>query len=172
MGWITVSMDFLSDVRILCEHCNGKRYRPEILNCHYRGKDISEVLGMVVSDARAFFTGHKTITSRLEILEDVGLDYLESGQSLDTLSGGEAQRLELAAELMKPGKGSALYLFEEPSTGLHYDDIRHLIILFNRLADKGHTLLIIEHDPWIIREADRIIRLGPEGGENGGYLLQ
>ncbi|MDP4281582.1 MAG: excinuclease ABC subunit UvrA [Bacteroidota bacterium] len=170
-GWITVSMDFLSDVRILCEHCNGKRYRPEILQCHHQGKDISEVLKMTVSEANEFFIGNKSITNRLKLLSDAGLGYLETGQSLETLSGGEARRLELATELMKPGKGATLFLFEEPSTGLNYLDVKHLITLFNRLADQGHTLIIIENDPWILQEADRIIRLGPEGGDNGGYLL-
>ena len=153
-GWITVSMDFLSDVRILCEQCGGKRYRPGVLACRSNGKNISEVLAMTVSGAAEFFAGHKAISSRLKILEKVGLGYPETGQALDTLSGGEAQRLELAAELMKPGKGGTLYLFEEPATGLHHLDILHLASLFHRLADQGNTVLMIENDPTLLAEAD------------------
>jgi excinuclease ABC subunit A len=126
---------------------------------------------MTVSEASAFFEDNRKITGRLAILDKVGLGYLRLGQSLDTLSGGEAQRLVLAAELILPEKEETLYLFEEPSTGLHFQDIRHLMTLFHELADKGNSLLIVEHDPLIIREADWIIDLGPEGGDNGGFVV-
>jgi excinuclease ABC subunit A len=170
-GQVRIGMDFLSDVNIPCENCRGKRYRDAILECRYRGKDIASVLDMTVSEASAFFEDNRKITGRLAILDKVGLGYLRLGQSLDTLSGGEAQRLVLAAELILPEKEETLYLFEEPSTGLHFQDIRHLMTLFHELADKGNSLLIVEHDPLVIREADWIIDLGPEGGDNGGFVV-
>jgi excinuclease ABC subunit A len=170
-GKIRVSMDFLSDVWVLCEQCRGRRYSPAILSCLYQGKNISDVLDMSVSDAAGFFHDQKVIRGSLNILENVGLGYLQLGQSLDTLSGGESQRLVLATELIKPEKGKNLYLFEEPSTGLHFLDIHHLNELFMNLAEKGHTLLITEHDPEILQHADRIIDLGPGGGDDGGTIV-
>ncbi len=171
-GQIRISMDFLPDVKMVCEHCQGTRYHPEILLCLYQGKNIADILKMTATEACAFFSEHKSLNHQLQLLEKVGLGYLQLGQSLDTLSGGESQRLALAAELMKPGKGAALYLFEEPSTGLHFRDIEYLLSLFHQLADQGNTLLIIEHDPMIISQADYTIELGPEGGEAGGYLVK
>lgn len=170
-GQIRISMDFLSDVTMECEECEGKRYRREILSCLYKGQNIAVILGMTVMEACLFFADQKNISDQLRILEKVGLGYLQMGQSLDTLSGGESQRLTLAAELIKPGKGPTLYLFEEPSTGLHFRDIEYLLALFHQLADQGNTLLIIEHDPIVIAHADHVIELGPEGGDRGGFLV-
>jgi excinuclease ABC subunit A len=168
---IRISMDFISDVPVICEECMGERFNSTVLSCRYHDKTISDVLNMSFSEASAFFGDQKILSAQLRILEMVGLDYLQLGQSLDTLSGGESQRLILATELMKPLKGKNLYLFEEPSTGLHFLDIIHLNKLFRSLADKGHTLLIIEHDPEIILNADWIIDMGPEGGDRGGYVV-
>ncbi len=170
-GQIRISMDFLSDVNTPCEQCQGKRYNSEILSFRYQEHNIATVLEMTVAEAALFFNGHKNISHKLQMLDKVGLGYLRIGQSLETLSGGESQRLALAAELMNPGKGSALYLFEEPSTGLHFRDIEFLMTLFHQLADQGNTLLVIEHDPMIIAHADHVIELGPDGGDQGGYLV-
>ena len=170
-GQIRVSMDFLSDVRMSCEKCHGKRFRDEVLQCRVNGLSIGDVLEMTVTGSILFFAGQKNLLLQLQMLERVGLGYLQLGQPLDTLSGGEAQRLVLAAELMKPGTGTVLYLFEEPSTGLHFRDIEYLMTLFGELAAQGHTLLVIEHDPDIIARAGHVIELGPEGGDRGGYLL-
>ncbi len=170
-GQTRVSMDFLSDVRMKCEKCHGKRFRDEVLQCRVNGLSIGDVLDMTVTGSILFFAGRKNLLSQLQMLEKVGLGYLQLGQPLDTLSGGEAQRLVLAAELMKPGKGTVLYLFEEPSTGLHFRDIEYLMTLFGELAAQGHTLLVIEHDRDIIARADHVIELGPEGGDKGGYLV-
>ena len=170
-GVIRISMDFMSDVPVICEECHGMRYNPEVLTCRYMNKTIAEILDFSFSEAADLFADQKIIQSQIKILENVGLGYLQLGQSLDTLSGGESQRLVLATELMKPAKGKKLYLFDEPSTGLHFLDIMHLNKLFRSLADKGHTLLIIEHDPEIILQANWIIDLGPEGGNKGGSIV-
>jgi excinuclease ABC subunit A len=170
-GKIRISMDFLGDVFVLCEECHGKRYNETVLSCKMKEKSVSDVLDLSVSEAIVFFSGNKLIPGQLKILENTGLGYLQLGQSLDTLSGGESQRLILATELMNPGKGKNLYLFEEPSTGLHFLDIEKLNGLFRDLADHGHTLIIIEHDPEIICNADWIIDLGPGGGDEGGQIV-
>ncbi|MEI7662457.1 MAG: excinuclease ABC subunit UvrA, partial [Bacteroidota bacterium] len=170
-GQIRISMDFLSDVAVACEKCHGQRFRDEILQCRFRGFNIGEVLGMTAMEATRFFSDQQIMAGQLQMLENVGLGYLQLGQPLDTLSGGEAQRLVLAAELMKPVKGAVLYLFEEPSTGLHFRDIGYLVELFGQLAGQGHTLLVIEHDRDIIARADHIIELGPGGGDQGGRLI-
>jgi excinuclease ABC subunit A len=170
-GKIRVSMDFMSDVPVICEECRGMRYNSTVLSCRYRDKNIADILRMSFSDAAVFFCDQKLIPGQMKILENVGLGYLQLGQSLDTLSGGESQRLTLATELMKPMKGKNLYLFEEPSTGLHFLDIIHLNSLFRNLAEKGHTLMVIEHDPEIILQADWIIDLGPGGGDKGGSVV-
>jgi len=172
MGKINIPMDFLADVSLECETCHGTRYRDEIRRCKYRGHSVDEILGMTFSEARLFFNDHKTLAPMLKLVEKVGLGYLQLGQSLDTLSGGESQRLTLIAELLKPAKGPTLYLFEEPSTGLHFSDIQYLLKLFHQLADQGNTLLIIEHDKNIISQTDWSIELGPEGGPQGGYLIR
>ena len=170
-GKIRISMDFMSDVPMICEECRGMRYNSTVLSCRYKNKTIADVLDMSFSEASVFFSDQKIVPRQMKILENVGLGYLHLGQSLDTLSGGESQRLMLAKELMKPMKGNNLYLFEEPSTGLHFLDIIHLNELFRSLTDKGHTLLIIEHDPEIILHADWIIDLGPGGGDKGGNVV-
>ena len=170
-GKIRVSMDFFSDVYLLCEKCQGNRYKDEVLACQFNGLNISDILEMTFSEAAVFFKDQKTLNSQLLMMEKVGLGYLRLGQPLDTLSGGESQRLNLAAELMKPIKGKTLYLFEEPATGLHFMDIEYLMKLFHELAGQGHTLLIIEHDPDIIVNADWVIDLGPGGGDHGGSVV-
>lgn len=171
MGRNRISMDFISDVWIVCEECKGKRYNQEVLACRYRAQSISDVLEMTGSEAAQFFRENRSLSGQLNMLEKVGIGYLQLGQSLDSLSGGESQRLILATELMKPGKGNCLYLFEEPSTGLHFTDILYLLELFHQLADRGNTLIIVEHDLTIIANADWIIDLGPEGGDKGGSVV-
>ena len=171
MGRIRISMDFMSDIWVVCEDCKGKRYNNEVLSCRYRGQSISDILEMTGSEAALFFSENKSLSGQFNMLEKVGIGYLQLGQSLDSLSGGESQRLVLASELMKPGKGNSLYLFEEPATGLHFSDIIYLLELFHQLADRGNTLIIIEHDPEIIANADWIIDLGPEGGDKGGSVI-
>jgi excinuclease ABC subunit A len=170
-GKIRVSMDFMSDVQVVCEECKGNRYNNMVISCRYRDKNIADILNMSFSEASVFFSDQKAISTQLKFLESVGLGYLQTGQSLDTLSGGESQRLVLAAELLKPIKGNNLYLMEEPSTGLHFLDIMHLYDLFQSLAASGHTIFMIEHDPEIILKADWIIDLGPGGGNNGGSIV-
>jgi len=170
-GKIKVSLDFVSDVWIKCAECKGKRFTNEILTCNYKHKNISEVLEMSVCEAIDFFSSNKNIHHGLKTLSDVGLGYLHLGQSTNTMSGGELQRLKLARELMVPAKGNSLYLFDEPSTGLHPKDVEILIKLFQKMADRGHTLLIIEHDADIILQADWVIDLGPGGGNAGGEIV-
>jgi len=170
-GKIKVSLDFVSDVWIKCEVCKGKRFSSDILECNFDGKNISEILEMSVGEAIEFFSFNKTIHHGLKALNDVGLGYLHLGQSTNTMSGGELQRLKLARELMVPAKGNSLYLFDEPSTGLHPKDVEILIKLFQKMADQGHTLLIIEHDADIILQADWVIDLGPGGGDAGGEII-
>lgn len=170
-GVIRTSMDFLPDVFTVCEKCQGRRYDEEILGVRVNGKNIADILEMNVDDAGAWFSGHRKITEVLSVLSTLGLGYLTLGQPLKSLSGGEVQRLGLASDLVSPLNGSTLYLFDEPSTGLHFQDIEKLMVVFNKLADKGHTLVIIEHDPAMIAQADHIIELGPEGGARGGYIV-
>jgi excinuclease ABC subunit A len=177
-GFEHVEMQFLSDVYLRCPDCDGKRFRPEVLEVGLRGKSIAEVLEMTVSEALAFFAGEREVEARLAPLADVGLEYLRLGQPVPTLSGGEAQRLKLAGHLAKagtdPGKmGSVpkLFLFDEPTTGLHFDDIAKLLEAFRRLLAAGHSLVVIEHNLDVIRACDWIIDLGPEGGEAGGALV-
>jgi len=181
MGKTRISMDFMPDVLSECESCLGKRYTPEILRLQWQGNNISEVLELSVKEAIAFFAAQKNLLIILNQLEEAGLGYLKLGQPLNTLSGGEAQRLHLCREMINIvnrqssivniSHPSFLYLFDEPTTGLHFADIDNLLKLFHRLADAGNTLIIIEHDDQVISEADLIIELGPEGGERGGYLV-
>jgi len=170
-GKVKISMDFLSDVWRVCDDCQGNRYRAEVLSCFYHDKNIAQVLEMTMQEATDFFAGHKTLTAQFAMLQKVGLGYLQLGQALDTLSGGETQRLTLATELMRPAKGTSLYLLDEPSTGLHFRDVEYLLALFRALVAKGHTLIVIEHDSQIILQADYVIDLGPGGGNKGGYLV-
>jgi excinuclease ABC subunit A len=170
-GKITVSMDFIADVEVVCELCHGKRYTDQILSCQIKGKNISNVLQMSILEGLEFFKSTEKIKNVFQVLLDTGLDYLEIGQATNSLSGGEMQRLKLARELVNPAKGKKLYLLDEPGTGLHFEDIRKLNLLFRQLADKGNTLLIIEHDSDIILQTDWLIDMGPGGGEHGGEIV-
>jgi excinuclease ABC subunit A len=164
-------MQFLEDVIVTCEACEGKRFRPEILKIRYRDKNISEVLNMTVEEALVFFQGHGQILSKLQILRDVGLGYLTLGQSTNTLSGGESQRLKLAQHIGQTREGRNLFIFDEPTTGLHMADVELLLNTFQKLLSQGHSLIVIEHNMDLIRCADYIIDLGPEGGEEGGRIV-
>ena len=170
-GTITVEMQFLADVELVCEECRGTRYKSGVLGVRYRGRNIHEVLQMTVREALGFFQGHSTITRRLQVLDDVGLGYLRLGQSATTLSGGEAQRVKLAGHLAFGASDAALYIFDEPTTGLHFDDIARLLGAFRKLMDNGGSILIIEHNLDVIKTADWVIDLGPEGGERGGQVV-
>ena len=171
-GQQKTAMDFMSDVWSVCESCHGLRYRPEVLSVHYEGKNLGEMLLLTVDKALSFFSGQKNILPFLERLSEVGLGHLQLGQAGNTLSGGESQRLKLAKELIHLPKGEALFVFDEPSTGLHAKDILRLQQLFNRLASEKHTVLFIEHHPLLIGMANQVIELGPEGGPKGGKLLR
>ena len=164
-------MNFLPDVYVPCKVCNGKRYNAETLQITYKGKTISEILDMTVDEALTFFAPIPPVHRRLKTLSDVGLGYIALGQSATTLSGGEAQRIKLAAELGKKATGRTLYLLDEPTTGLHFDDVNKLLNVLNKLVDSGNTVVIIEHNLDVIKTADHIIDLGPEGGEKGGYIV-
>lgn len=170
-GLIKVEMHFLPDVYIPCETCKGKRYNRETLEIRFKGKNIAEILEMTISEALQFFSSVPPVHRRLEILEDVGLGYLQLGQPASTLSGGEAQRVRLSRELGKKTKGHTLYLLDEPTTGLHFSDVQRLLNVLNSLVDAGNTVLIIEHNLEIIKSADYIIDLGPEGGDDGGTVV-
>jgi len=170
-GTVTVEMQFLADVELVCEECRGARFKSGILDVHYRGKNIHDVLQLTVKEALAFFSIVPKVVHRLRILNEVGLGYLRLGQSATTLSGGEAQRLKLAAHLTHETSEKVLYLFDEPTTGLHFDDIQKLLAAFRRLVEAGGSVLIIEHNLEVIKASDWVIDLGPEGGERGGYLV-
>jgi excinuclease ABC subunit A len=170
-GYICIPMQFLSDVYVECGECGGKRYNKEALEIHYRGKNISNVLAMTVEEAHTFFSDVPAISEKLRILRDVGLGYVKLGQSATTLSGGEAQRIKLATELSRRSTGKTLYILDEPTTGLHFADIKRLLDILSQLADKGNTVLIIEHNLDIIKSADWVIDLGPEGGKKGGHVV-
>ena len=171
MGQTKVSMDFLSDVWVNCETCHGSRYKKELLDIHFNGLNINEILNLEISKAIPYFAHHTKITDKLNMLEEIGLGYIKIGQSTSTLSGGETQRLKLANELMKETSGTGLYIFDEPSTGLHMQDVEKLISVFNQLVDNGNSVLVVEHNLDIIRSADWIIELGPEGGDEGGEVV-
>jgi len=170
-GTVTVEMQFLADVELLCEECKGTRFKQQILDVRYRGKNVNEVLNMTVREALSFFREVPRITNRLRVLDDVGLGYLRLGLSATTLSGGEAQRIKLAAHLSKRTGAKTLYIFDEPTTGLHFDDINKLLSAFRALLDAGGSLLVIEHNLDVIKTADYIIDLGPEGGDAGGHVV-
>ncbi|MDY5654962.1 MAG: excinuclease ABC subunit UvrA, partial [Bacilli bacterium] len=166
-----ISMNFLPDVYVECDECHGKRYTEEVLEVHYKGKNIYDVLNMRVEEAYEFFKNIPSIERKLKTLMDVGLSYIKLGQSSTTLSGGEAQRVKLAYELERPSTSSTLYILDEPTTGLHVSDIKYLMNVFNRLVDDGNTVVVIEHNLDVIKCADYIVDLGPEGGDNGGTLV-
>jgi len=170
-GAIKLESDFLADVWVQCEDCHGQRFDRETMSIRYKGASIAEVLDMEVSRALAHFANVPKIKRVLQVLADVGLGYIKLGQPATTLSGGEAQRVKLARELSRPQQGDCLYLLDEPTTGLHFEDIRHLLTLLERIVDAGNTVIIIEHHPDIIKTADYIIDLGPEGGEQGGEVV-
>ncbi|MBF01258.1 MAG: excinuclease ABC subunit A [Flavobacterium sp.] len=173
-GEVTIEMQFMADVHLECETCHGKRFKKEILEVTFEGKNIDDILTMTIDDAVAFFTEHKQakIIQKLQPLQDVGLGYVQLGQSSSTLSGGEAQRIKLASFLVKGAtKDKVLFVFDEPTTGLHFHDIRKLLASFEALLDKGHSIVVIEHNLDLIKCADYIIDIGPEGGENGGHLV-
>ena len=170
-GYKTIEMNFLPDVMVRCEVCHGKRYNRETLEVRYRGKSIADVLDMTINAAVEFFENVPPILRKLEVLQEVGLGYIRLGQSSTTLSGGESQRVKLAAELARIDTGNTLYILDEPTTGLHFEDIRVLLAVLNKLVDKGNTVIVIEHNLDVIKCADHIIDLGPEGGEEGGYIM-
>jgi excinuclease ABC subunit A len=170
-GILRVEMHFLPDVYVTCEECHGKRYNRETLEIRYKGKTISDVLGMTSEEAYEFFQTIPAIHQKLQTLVDVGLGYLQLGQPATTLSGGEAQRIKLARELSKRETGRTIYILDEPTTGLHFADIQRLLHVLNRLTDRGNTVIVIEHNMEVIKSADYIIDLGPEGGENGGEVV-
>jgi excinuclease ABC subunit A len=170
-GYLRIEMQFLPDMYIPCEECQGKRYNREVLQVDFKNKNIADVLNMNVSEASEFFQNITSISRKLQTLEEVGLGYIKLGQSATTLSGGEAQRIKLAAELSKVPRGQTIYLLDEPTTGLHFDDVSKLIAVLHRLVDRGHTVVLIEHNLDVIRCSDWIIDLGPEGGEKGGKIV-
>lgn len=170
-GIIKIEMNFLPDVYVPCEVCHGTRYNSETLEVEYKGKNISQVLNMTVNEALDFFSAIPKIRRKLQTIQDVGLGYVKLGQPATTLSGGEAQRMKLASELHRQSHGKSFYILDEPTTGLHMDDIKRLLTVLQRLVDKGNTVLVIEHDLDVVKSADWLIDLGPEGGEAGGYVV-
>ncbi|HSF02419.1 MAG TPA: ATP-binding cassette domain-containing protein, partial [Solirubrobacterales bacterium] len=170
-GTIKIEMHFLPDVYVPCETCKGKRYNRETLEVRFKGKSIADVLEMSVEEAVEFFAHIPKIKRRLQTLHDVGLDYIRLGQPATTLSGGEAQRIKLATELSKVATGDTLYILDEPTTGLHFADVQRLLEVLGRLVEAGNTVVVIEHNLDVIKSADRIIDLGPEGGEAGGEVV-
>ena len=166
-----IEMHFLPDVYVRCEVCQGLRYNPSSLEIRYKGKTIAEVLDMTVDQALEFFGPVPALRDKLQTLADVGLGYIQLGQSATTLSGGEAQRLKLSRELAKRATGRTLYILDEPTTGLHLADIEKLLQVLNRLVEDGNTVIVIEHNLEVIKTADYLIDLGPEGGDGGGYLV-
>ena len=170
-GLLRLVMNFLPDVYVTCEHCDGKRYNKETLEVRYKGRSIADVLEMTVGEALEFFKDLPRIARKLRTLHSVGLGYIRLGQQSTTISGGEAQRVKLSKELSRPGRGDTLYILDEPTTGLHFEDIRYLLAVLQALVDKGNTVLVIEHNMDVIKVADYIIDMGPEGGEDGGRIL-
>ena len=170
-GMKLIEMNFLPDVYVHCDKCNGKRYNRETLEVRYKGKSISDVLDMTINQAVEFFESVPQIIQKIKTLQDVGLGYLTLGQSSTTISGGEAQRVKLATELSKRDTGQTFYILDEPTTGLHFEDIRVLLEVLNKLVERGNSVLVIEHNMDVIKVADHIIDIGPEGGRNGGMVM-
>jgi len=170
-GVIAIEMHFLPNVYVTCEECKGRRYNRETLEIRYRGKSIADVLDLTVDRALELLENFPPIANKLRTLEDVGLGYIKLGQSATTLSGGEAQRVKLSKELSKRGTGRTLYMLDEPTTGLHFEDTRKLLDVLNKLVDQGNTVVVIEHNLDVVKSADYIIDLGPEGGEAGGWIV-
>jgi excinuclease ABC subunit A len=170
-GQIKIEMHFLPDVYVPCEQCHGKRYNRETLEVRFKGRSIADVLDMPVEEALEFFTNIPKIRRRLETLNDVGLGYIRLGQPATTLSGGEAQRVKLATELARVATGRTLYILDEPTTGLHFADVQRLLEVLHRLVDQGNSVVVIEHDLDVIKTADRLVDMGPEGGDEGGLVV-
>jgi excinuclease ABC subunit A len=164
-------MQFMADIWVECEVCHGQRYNEQTLEIEYKGKNIAEVLARTVSEAIEFFHVHQQIVNKLKTLQEVGLDYMELGQSAPTLSGGEAQRVKLSSELGKRATGRTLYILDEPTTGLHFADLEKLLRVLKILVSKGNTVVVIEHNMDIIKNSDWIVDLGPEGGDKGGEIV-
>jgi excinuclease ABC subunit A len=170
-GIIKIEMHFLPDVFVPCDVCHGKRYNRETLDVTYKGKNISDVLDMTVEEALEFFDNVPTIRNKIKTLYDVGLGYVKLGQPSTELSGGEAQRIKLATELSKRGTGKTIYILDEPTTGLHFDDVKKLVVILDRLSEAGNTVVVIEHNLDVIKCGDYIIDMGPEGGDGGGTVV-
>ena len=170
-GYKTIEMNFLPDVLVPCEVCGGKRYNRETLEVRFKGKSIADVLDMTINQAVEFFSGIPNILKKIKVLQDIGLGYIKLGQPSSTLSGGENQRVKLATELAKKDTGNTLFILDEPTTGLHFEDIDVLLGVLNRLVEKGNTVLVIEHNLDVLKCADYIIDMGPDGGKNGGRII-
>ena len=170
-GYEKLEMYFFEDMYATCEACNGRRFKPQVLSIRYRGRTIHEVLNMTVDEGLCFFTESPKLIDTLHLLSTIGLGYLRLGQSATTLSGGEAQRLKIAAELKQVSARNLLYIMDEPTTGLHLDDIKKLLAVLQKLVDAGHTVVVVEHNVDVMKTADWIIDLGPEGGSAGGYII-
>ena len=170
-GYKVIEMNFLPDVLVPCETCHGKRYNRETLEVRFKGKSIADVLDMTINQAVEFFENVPSILQKIKVLQDVGLGYIKLGQSSTTLSGGESQRVKLATELSKRDTGSTVYILDEPTTGLHFEDIRVLMGVLNRLVERGNTVIVIEHNLDVVKMADYIIDMGPEGGRGGGTVV-
>jgi excinuclease ABC subunit A len=164
-------MQFLADVFVPCDVCEGRRFKPRVLDVKLKGRNVHQVLDLTVREALAFFSAAPKVLRRLHVLDEIGLGYLRLGQPATTLSGGEAQRIKIAAHLAATGGDRLLYILDEPTTGLHFDDIARLLAAFRRLLQAGHTLLVIEHNLDVIKTADHVIDLGPEGGDEGGRVV-
>ena len=164
-------MNFLPDVLVPCEECRGKRYNRETLEVRFKGKSIADVLDMTINQAVEFFAGIPSIYNKIKVIQDIGLGYIKLGQPSSTLSGGENQRVKLATELSRRDTGKTLFILDEPTTGLHFDDIKTLLNVLNRLVDKGNTVLVIEHNIDVVCACDHIIDMGPGGGRNGGRII-
>ena len=170
-GYKTIEMNFLPDVLVPCEGCHGRRYNRETLEVRFKGKSIADVLDMTINQAVEFFASVPNILKKIKVLQDIGLGYIKLGQPSSTLSGGENQRVKLATELAKRDTGKTLFLLDEPTTGLHFEDINTLLGVFNRLVDKGNTVVVIEHNLDVIKSADYLIDMGPEGVSAGGEII-
>ena len=170
-GLIKIEMHFLPDVYVTCETCQGQRYNRETLDIKFKGKSIANILDMTIEDAADFFKAVPSIRDKMETLKEVGLDYIKVGQPATTLSGGEAQRVKLSKELSKRSTGKTLYILDEPTTGLHFEDVRKLLEVLHRLVDQGNTVIVIEHNLEVIKTADHIVDIGPEGGHKGGKII-